>query len=323
MTICDLIPSKFCFSVGSVCFDVFLPVLLCRYYRIFNSYLVYALMDKFPDTLTPIQNLLCGFAGVAIPRTALAPIDMIKLIAGNNEGRVWPELSRRLSSEGILAMWHGVQCDWIRLPPQFILRYLVANQLRSLRMPPLLADNAAAVASIAAIHPIDVVHSLMQSNSLKYPSVAETLASVVRNDGITGLYRGLTPTVLGYIPYRAVQYCSVIFIDKLARRRNATFTSSFFTDAVGSSVVSTMAQFASYPFEVVRKRMMTDPTVKGKGWMEIMNDTYQRRGFWGLYDSFGWSIARTLPLIWTQQVATREFRKFVAMFNYTVERHKL
>ena len=278
-------------------------------------------MDRFPDTLTPIQNLLCGFAGVAIPRTALAPLDLMKLIAGNNEGRVWPELSRRLSSEGIFAMWNGVQCDWIRLPPQFILRYLVANNLRSLRVPPLLADNAAAVAAIAAIHPIDVVHSLMQSNSLKYPSVAETVASVVRNDGITGLYRGLAPTVLGYIPYRAVQYCSIIFIDKLARGKNRN--STFFSDAVGSSVISTVAQFASYPFEVVRKRMMTDPSLKGKGWMEIMSDTYQKRGFWALYDSFGWSIARTLPLIWTQQVATREFRRFVAMFNYSVERHKL
>ena len=40
---------------------------------------------RIPDTLSPIQNLLCGFAGVAIPRTILYPLDTMKLIAGNKE----------------------------------------------------------------------------------------------------------------------------------------------------------------------------------------------------------------------------------------------
>jgi hypothetical protein len=189
-------------------------------------------------------------------------------------------------------------------------------------MPPLLADNIAAVISIAAIHPIEVVHSLMQSNSVRYPTIARTADSVIHTDGISGLYRGLVPTILGYIPYRAVQWFSVPFFETLARHPNFR-GHSFVSDAFVTTGISTAAQFASYPFEVVRKRMMSDPSLRGRSFVDICQETWKTRGIRGFYDSFGVSMLRVFPIIWAQQFATREFRRLVARFNYTVKEYRL
>ncbi|OHT03796.1 Mitochondrial carrier protein [Tritrichomonas foetus] len=278
-----------------------------------------------PDTLTPIQNLLCGFAGVAIPRTILAPIDTMKLIAGNNEGHLMPSLKKRVVEQGIPSLWNGVICDWIRLPPQFILRYLIAENLKNMspfKIPAFLEDTIASAAAVAAIHPIEVVHSLMQFDPVKYPTLPKTAAHIIQTDGFSGFFRGLAPTLIGYIPYRSVQYSSILLFDKIANNPRYNFKNSYYTDVVLSVLVSTVAQASSYPFEVVRKRMMCDPKVQGMTFTQICKETYQKRGILGFYDSFGIAIARVLPIMWMQQIATREFRHFVAVFNYEMRKHR-
>jgi solute carrier family 25 phosphate transporter 23/24/25/41 len=201
-----------------------------------------------------------------------------------------------------------------------MLRYLISTQLRKnpfLKTSALVADNISTVISIAAVHPIDVVHSLMQSDSIKYPSIPSTAASLLKSDGISGLYRGLVPTVLGYIPYRAVQYVSVPFFESLSDKYD------FMSGVVLTTAIATTAQVVTYPFEVLRKRMMTDPVLRGRSFTSVVVETYQQRGIAGFYDSLGIAMVRVFPIIWMQQVATREFRKLVARFNYAVSQHKL
>ena len=279
-----------------------------------------------PDTLTPIQNLLCGFAGVAIPRTILAPLDTMKLIAGNNNGVLWPHLKSRIFKQGIPSLWNGVICDWIRLPPQFVLRYIVAQNIEKrspIRLPAFIEDTISSAIAVAAVHPIEVVHSMMQFDPKKFPTIPKTMAHIINNDGISGFFRGLTPTLMGYIPYRSVQYSSILLFNKLANDPRNRFQHSYKTDIILSVLVSTAAQASSYPFEVIRKRMMSDPKVRGMSFTQIVKQTYQERGIRGFYDSFGIAMARVFPIMWMQQAATREFRHFVALFNYEMKQHKL
>jgi hypothetical protein len=267
--------------------------------------------------LTPMQNVLCGFAGFAIPRTIFHPFDTIKLIAGNHPGRLLPELHRRLPLEGFSLLYHGVVLDWVRVPPQFLLRYLVARNLRRVfvNLHPLIVDNVAALAGAAAVHPIEVIHSLMQSDSLCFPSIAATASGLLRAEGIAGFYRGLLPTIIGHVPYRAVQYVSAPVFEML-RRTNMN-------EAVVSTTIAIAAQFTTYPFEVVRKRMMTDPSLKGKSFKDVVAETWRKKGLSGFYDSFSISMLRIFPMIWGQQLATREFRKIVGKFNNMMELQRI
>jgi hypothetical protein len=198
-----------------------------------------------------------------------------------------------------------------------MLRYLITHNLRGtfLNLHPLIIDNVAAVTSVAAVHPIEVVHSLMQSDSLRFPSIAATASCVLRAEGLAGFYRGLLPTIIGYVPYRAVLYASAPVFEML-RRTNAN-------EAVVSTTIAIAAQFTTYPFEVIRKRMMSDPSLKGKSFNDVVAETWRKRGVAGFYDSFSISMLRIFPMIWAQQLATREFRKIVGTFNNMIELHKL
>lgn len=66
------------------------------------------------------------------------------------------------------------------------------------------------VASIATC-PLDVIKTKLQaqqvrSGQLGYHGIADTVKNILKHDGIRGLYRGLGPTILGYLPTWAIYF---------------------------------------------------------------------------------------------------------------------
>jgi len=66
------------------------------------------------------------------------------------------------------------------------------------------------VASVATC-PLDVVKTKLQAQravrgSAEYLGVMDTIKSILRHDGIRGMYRGLGPTILGYLPTWAIYF---------------------------------------------------------------------------------------------------------------------
>ncbi|KAH8104601.1 mitochondrial NAD transporter [Cristinia sonorae] len=66
------------------------------------------------------------------------------------------------------------------------------------------------VASIATC-PLDVIKTKLQAQQVKtghqsYLGVAATVKTILKHDGIRGLYRGLGPTMLGYLPTWAIYF---------------------------------------------------------------------------------------------------------------------
>ncbi|EMD39816.1 hypothetical protein CERSUDRAFT_112079 [Gelatoporia subvermispora B] len=66
------------------------------------------------------------------------------------------------------------------------------------------------VASIATC-PLDVIKTKLQAQhavrgQIGYQGVAGTVKSILKHDGIRGMYRGLGPTILGYLPTWAIYF---------------------------------------------------------------------------------------------------------------------
>lgn len=66
------------------------------------------------------------------------------------------------------------------------------------------------VASVATC-PLDVIKTRLQAQRFKhgsegYEGVVATVKTIIKHDGIRGLYRGLGPTVLGYLPTWAIYF---------------------------------------------------------------------------------------------------------------------
>ena len=264
--------------------------------------------------LSPIQTLLCGFAGIVVPKSLLAPFDTLKLFSQIYGESAKEKIINQIKLEGFPTLFNGILCDWIRIPVQSIAHYTLFNNFRN-QMNASVADTIAATAAATLFHPLDVVQSLMISNPIKYPTISGTIATILSEDGFLGLYHGIMPTIIGHIPHRSIQLAAHIYMKKISKQR--TLFNEFLIG--GSTMV--FSRFATYPFDTVRKRMMCDETMKGKSMIEVIKITHKTRGFKGFYNGFGVSFAKVLPMIYLQETLTKEFRKFMGRFNYLMEQH--
>lgn len=265
--------------------------------------------------LTPIQLLVTGFFGVIGPKAMIAPLDTFrvsKIIYGKKSNSVlWNEILL----QGFPRLFHGYACDIMRIPNQSIFRYLLFDQLKRF-MSISAADMLSSTAASIAAHPVDVIHTLMMTNPEKYPTIARTASIVWQRDGLKGFLCGMSPTIFGYIPYRSVQYGAQYLLRKFPIKK--TPLSQFLV----YGTVLTAAQFATYPFDVARKRMIADPSVRGKNFVTVISETFQQRGITGLYSGFGITMARNYAYTYLQTTCTRMFQNALMNFNYLLKKHK-
>ncbi|KAJ1559478.1 hypothetical protein HK405_010493, partial [Cladochytrium tenue] len=104
----------------------------------------------------------------------------------------------------------------------------------------------------------------------KYRGTLRTLRLIHREEGFRGLYSGLTPSVLAYIPDRAIWFTlyheSKIFIGYAMAREVASGWApadgslSNNSIVIASSIAKCAASLATYPHEVLRTRLQTQTT---------------------------------------------------------------
>lgn len=76
----------------------------------------------------------------------------------------------------------------------------------------------------------------MQSAKLSYLEIGEALRLLVKQDGVTGLWRGLSPTLLRDVPFSAIYWMNYETIKKFFGSPVPSFGFSFVAGAVSGSV---------------------------------------------------------------------------------------
>jgi solute carrier family 25 protein 38 len=110
------------------------------------------------------------------------------------------------------------------------------------------------------LHPITVVKTRFESGQFKYSSLNHALKDVYCKEGLKGLYRGWTPTVLRDAPYSGLYYmfysqlkitCSKILSDSNSIKHTISPSVTF---ACGLSA-GLLASLVTQPFDVVKTKM--------------------------------------------------------------------
>jgi solute carrier family 25 folate transporter 32 len=109
----------------------------------------------------------------------------------------------------------------------------------------MVAGAGAGLVSSIATCPLDVVKTTLQAQSAKrgspgYEGVTKTCLRIYRQSGLTGFYRGLAPTIAGYLPTWGIYFTVYDFTkDRLRRVPFACGESSCFVhDSVQSTSLS-------------------------------------------------------------------------------------
>uniref|UniRef100_A0A8C0SB97 ADP/ATP translocase n=1 Tax=Canis lupus familiaris TaxID=9615 RepID=A0A8C0SB97_CANLF len=268
------------------------------------------------------QGLPAGGIAAAISKTAVAPIERVKLllqvqhaskqIAADKQYKGIVDCIVRIPKEqGVLSFWRGNLANVIRYFPTQALNFAFKDKYKQIFLGGvdkhtqfwryfagnLASGGAAGATSLCFVYPLDFARTRLAADVGKsgtereFKGLGDCLVKITKSDGIRGLYQGFNVSVQGIIIYRAA-YFGVYDTAKgmLPDPKNTHIVVSWMI----AQTVTAVAGVVSYPFDTVRRRMMMQSGRKGadimyKGtvdcWRKIFKDEGGKAFFKGAWSN--------------------------------------
>jgi len=246
-------------------------------------------MSKGFDAKSFAQDFIAGGVAAAISKTAVAPIERVKLLLQVQHTSKQITESQRYKGmvdcfvripreQGFLSFWRGNLANVIRYFPtqalnfafkdkykQIFLGGIDKNQFWRYFLGNLASGGAAGATSLCFVYPLDYARTRLAADvgiggKREFTGLGNCLAKTFKSDGMLGLYRGFGVSVQGIIIYRASYFG--FFDTAKGMLPDPKNTPLIITWAIAQTV-TTGAGIISYPFDTVRRRMMMQSGRKG------------------------------------------------------------
>ncbi|KAL7713790.1 hypothetical protein QTN25_008670 [Entamoeba marina] len=263
------------------------------------------------------QFMLGGaFAGV-VSRTAVAPIDrMHTLLVARSDEDSKKMFNDLITNEGILGLWRGNAVNCMKVAPTTAVKFFVTETLkryarsyyesRSLKLPFTVNFTIGALGAICSTfvsHPIDVIRTRMTietSKVRKYDTFFGTASTIVKEEGISGLYQGLGFSLLSVTPFQAVNHACYDLVSPIVPKGPLK---KLYQGCLSSSLAFTLC----YPLDVVKRKLLAR---KANTATEAVNMIMKTQGIKGFYTGFSVGFIKVVPLISVQFYAFDQYKKF-------------
>jgi len=229
-----------------------------------------------------IIDWLTGGVSAAVSKTAVAPIERVKLLLQVQDASKTIEKKytgiidvfvRVPKEQGFLALWRGNLANVIRYFPTQALNFAFKDTYKNIfmkgvdkkkdpwkfLMANLASGGAAGATSLFFVYPLDFARTRLAADvgkkgSREFNGLVDCLVKIGKSDGPIGLYRGFFVSVQGIIIYRAAYFGCFDTIKALVSTdpKNMNF---FMTWAI-AQVVTVCSGILSYPWDTIRRRMM-------------------------------------------------------------------
>jgi len=236
------------------------------------------------DPISFIKDFAAGGISAAISKTAVAPIERVKLLLQVQH------ISKQISEEqrykgivdcfvripreqGFLSFWRGNLANVIRYFPTQALNFAFKDKYKQIFLGGvdkntqfwrhfagnLASGGAAGATSLCFVYPLDFARTRLAADVGKagadreFTGLGQCIGKIFKSDGLVGLYRGFGVSVQGIIIYRASYFGLYDTArDFLPNPKETPFLVSW---AIAQAV-TTVSGIVSYPFDTVRRRMM-------------------------------------------------------------------
>lgn len=143
--------------------------------------------------------------------------------------------------------------------------------------------------------PFDIVRTrfIAQDHNTGYKSIFDALTSIIRNEGIRGLFRGIVPSVTAIAPNAAIQFGTYNFILERYKLLMDVESVSRKTILLAGTFSGIIAKSCIYPLDLTKKRLQIQEfqshrTTFGKnistsGMLDCFRKTFAEERFVGLY----------------------------------------
>jgi len=234
------------------------------------------------DPVRFAMDLLTGGTAAAVSKTAVAPIERVKLLLQVQHAQKSIEVkykgiidcfSRVAKEQGFWSLWRGNLANVIRYFPTQALNFAFKDTYKKLFIGGidkkkefwkffvgnLASGGAAGATSLCVVYPLDFARTRLaadvgKGSGREFSGLGNCLIKIFRSDGLLGLYRGFFVSVQGIIIYRASYFG---FLDTIKSMVSTDPKKVNFFVAWGiAQVVTVCSGIASYPWDTVRRRMM-------------------------------------------------------------------
>lgn len=246
-------------------------------------------MSKGFDPKSFAQDFIAGGVAAAISKTAVAPIERVKLLLQvQHTSKQIAEAQRykgmvdcfvRIPREqGFLSFWRGNLANVIRYFPTQALNFAFKDKYKQIFLGGidkkqfwryflgnLASGGAAGATSLCFVYPLDYARTRLAADvgtggKREFTGLGNCLAKTFKSDGMLGLYRGFGVSVQGIIIYRASYFG---FFDTAKGMLPDPKNTPIIISWAIAQTVTTGAGIISYPFDTVRRRMMMQSGRKG------------------------------------------------------------
>ncbi|KAK6493754.1 ADP/ATP translocase 4-like [Huso huso] len=259
-------------------------------------------------------DLLAGGIAAAISKTAVAPIERVKLLlqVQASSKQIRPEnrykgivdcFVRIPKEQGFISFWRGNLANVIRYFPTQALNFAFKDKYKQIFMSGVNKDKqfwryflanlasggAAGATSLCFVYPLDFARTRLGADIGKGPAerqfhgLLDCIVKIAKSDGPMGLYQGFGVSVQGIIVYRASYFgCYDTAKGILPNPKSTPFIVSFLI----AQIVTTFSGILSYPFDTVRRRMMMqsgEAERQYRGTIHCFKKIYKQEGVPGFF----------------------------------------
>jgi len=264
------------------------------------------------------RDLALGGASGAISKTIMSPVERVKILMQTMDsnpdvisGKVKPYtgigdcVARVQSEQGVAAFWRGNFVNCLRYAPQQGSALAFNDFFKGLfpKKDPkvdfigstannLLAGGMAGAVSMVICYPLDFARTRLASDlkagKPQFDGIYDCIASTIKQQGVTGLYRGTSVSIAGAFVYRAGQLGLYGSIMNLNKWKDDKGIAGFLSAVCIGTLARTVILPFNYPFDTVRRRLMLEsekPAAERqyKGGIDCAIKVMKNEGLGGMY----------------------------------------
>ncbi|KAF9159628.1 hypothetical protein DFQ26_006331 [Actinomortierella ambigua] len=292
-------------------------------------------------TSETMKHLAAGGIAGAVSRTVVSPLERMKILfqiqgpePASYQG-VIPTLRKIWLEEGWLGFMRGNGTNVIRIVPYSAVQFASYEQFKKLLVDPatgmldtprrLTAGALAGLTSVAFTYPLDIVRTRLSIQSAqvggdleaakKLPGIWQTMVTICKHEGgITGLYRGLGPTLTGVAPYVALNFQAYEVL-RAYLTPPGEVAPSVPVKLLCGALAGSFAQTVTYPLDVLRRRMqvtnMSLVSYKYTSTWDAVRKIVRQEGVRGLYKGMIPNYLKVAPAISVSFVAYEQCKQIL------------
>lgn len=282
------------------------------------------------------RRMICGGLAGCVAKTATNPLERIKMLSqtgehGLKQTSVLSLYRNIIKNEGIIGLWAGNGTNLLRIFPakavvfstndlyqDLFRRLLSAMSENEEKSPPptqklpsalsFLSGGLAGITASACTYPLDFARGRISGKlasrasdgavKKEYKGMVSTILLTVREEGFWALYKGVTPTLIGALPYEGIKFGTVGLLDALFPASSFS-ASPAIRKMIFGGLGGVAAGVITYPNDTVRRLLQLQGSrgteTNYSGYWDCVRTTYRAEGVARFYRGATINIIRMAP----------------------------